>query len=102
MPAFRFAVSRAAESASVQAKNMRLAIGQPGLINRFELTRMRLVYEETELSVEMCREQVQRWRGECATAEQLASLERLERIVKQWSDDTNAVIAAVKTLLHEY
>jgi hypothetical protein len=101
MPAFRFAIGRAAESASVQAKNMRRAIAQPGLIDRFELTRMRLVYEETELSVQMCCEQVLRWRDECSTPEQVAELDRLELIVAQWLDDTGTVIAAIKTLLQE-
>jgi hypothetical protein len=101
MPAFKFAVGRAAEGASVQAKNMRLAIHQPGLVNRFDLVRMRIVYEEAVLNATMCREQVKRWRVECTTLEQHRALDRLAVTVNQWSDDSEAVIAAIKTLLHE-
>lgn len=80
---------------------MRLAISRRTPIHRFELTRMRLVYEEVELSVQMCCEQLLRWRDECSTAEQEAELDRLEVIVAQWLDDTGTVIAAIKMLLEE-
>lgn len=102
MPAFKYAVSSAAETASEQAENMRLAIERPDLINRVELARMRLVYEDTALYVDMCREQVCRWRGECATPEQTAALDQLDGLVKQWADDTKTVIDAVSSLLHEH
>ncbi|GLQ50960.1 hypothetical protein ACFFJT_07135 [Dyella flava] len=102
MPAFKFAVGRAAEGARVQAKSMRVAIKHPGLVNRFDLVRMRLVYEETALNAAMCREQVKRWRGECVTREQMMALDRLEGIVDQWSDDTDEVLEAIKALLHEH
>jgi hypothetical protein len=101
MPAFKFAIGRAAETSRVQAENMRLALRQPGLIDRFELARMRLIYEETAINIEMCREQLQRWRGECVLPEQAAGLDRLEDLVDRWADDTHAVINAVKALLHE-
>ncbi|WP_158543227.1 hypothetical protein [Dyella psychrodurans] len=80
---------------------MRLAIDQPDLIDRMELTRMRLVYEDTAQQVDMCREQLKRWCGECTTPEQVKALERLAGIVKQWADDTRLVRDAIDTLLHE-
>lgn len=101
MPAFKFAVGSAAQTSRAQAENMRLAMSQPDAIDRFELTRTRLIYEETLLNVAMCREQVQRWRSEQPTTEQLAALDPLEKLIEQWDSDTRAVIAALKTLLHE-
>jgi hypothetical protein len=59
------------------------------------------VYEEAVLNATMCREQVKRWRVECTTLEQHRALDRLAVTVNQWSDDSEAVIAAIKTLLHE-
>lgn len=101
LPAFKFAIGSAAETSRVQAENMRLAISQSSSINRFELTRMRLTFEDTILNVEMCREQVQRWRGEHPTSEQMAALDQLENTIEQWDHDTKIVISAVMTLLHE-
>jgi hypothetical protein len=101
MPAFKYAVSSAAETTHVQAENMRLAINQHDLIGRVELARMRIVYEDTALYIEMCGEQVRRWRDESATSEQVATLEQLDAVVKQWADDTQAVLDAVNALLHQ-
>jgi hypothetical protein len=100
MPAFKFAISSAAETSRTQAENMRAAMNRPGVINRFELTRMLLVYEETAVNVEMCREQLRRWRSECLTPEQATSLDQLHAMVEQWATDTEAVIDAVSTFLH--
>jgi hypothetical protein len=101
MPAFKFAISRAAETSHVQAENMRLAMEQPGSVNRFELARLRLIYDETARNVDMCREQLRRWRSECAAPEQVAALDQLDAVVEQWASDTRVVIRAVKTLLQE-
>ncbi|GGA01270.1 hypothetical protein [Dyella caseinilytica] len=101
MPAFKFAVSSAAETAHEQAEHMRLAIHQPGLINRVELARMRLVYQDTALYADMCCEQLRRWRVECTTSEEAKLLDQLDVLTQQWVEDTNAVIDAVKTLLDE-
>jgi hypothetical protein len=101
MPAFKFAISSAAETSRVQAEHMRLAISQPDSIHRFELTRMRLTYEDTAMNIKMCREQVRRWRSEHPTPEQMAALDQLAEVIEQWGRDTKLVIDAVKTLLHE-
>lgn len=101
MPAFKFAIGSAAEASRVQLENMRLAISEPGLIHRFELTRMRLTYEETALNAAMCREQVRRWRNEDLTAQQAEALDQLEEAIEQWERDTTAVIDAVRMLLHD-
>lgn len=101
MPAFKFAIGSAAEAAHTQAENMRVAVDRPDLVDRVELARMRLVYEDTALQVEMCREQLKRWCGECTTREQGIALDKLSGIVKQWSDDTELVLAAVKWLLRD-
>jgi hypothetical protein len=101
MPAFKFAIGSAAEAAHTQAENMRVAVDRPDLVDRVELARMRLVYEDTALQVEMCREQLKRWCGECTTREQGIALDKLSAIVKQWSDDTELVLAAVKWLLRD-
>jgi hypothetical protein len=101
MPAFKFAVSSAAETAREQAEHMRLAVRQPGMINRIELARMRLVYEDTALYAQMCVEQLRRWRTECTTPEQTGMLDQLDDRVRQWSNDTKAIIDAVKQLLNE-
>lgn len=100
MPAFKFAIGSAAEASRVQAENMRAAMEQTAAINRFELTRMLLVYEETAQNVELCREQLRRWRSESMTAEQAAGLDQLDLLVEQWASDTEAVIDAVGTFLH--
>lgn len=97
MPAFKYAVRSAAEAAHIQAENMRLAIHQRGLIHRVELARMRVVYEDNALYTWMCREQLQRWRSECVTTEQLAALDPLDAIVIEWANDTEAVLEAVST-----
>jgi hypothetical protein len=99
MPAFKYAVSSAAKSAREQAEHMRIAIHQPGLIDRIELARMRLVYEDSSLYAQMCGEQLQRWRPECKTPEQMRLLDQLDDLVKQWFDDTKAVMDAVQRLL---
>jgi hypothetical protein len=101
MPAFKFAISRAAETSHAQAENMRLAIASPGSVNRFELARLRLIYEETARNVDMCREQLRRWRGESTVPEQLAALDHLDAVVEQWADDTHVVIRALKVLSQE-
>jgi hypothetical protein len=101
MPAFKFAIGSAAESSRVQAENMRLALQQPGAVNRFELSRLRLIYAETARNVDMCREQLQRWRGECTVPEQRVALDQLDALVEQWSGDTNVVVDAIKVLLQE-
>jgi hypothetical protein len=101
MPAFKFAIGSAAETSRVQAENMRLAIQQPGVVNRFELIRLRLIYDETASNVDMCREQLRRWRGECAGPEQAMALDQLDALVEQWAEDTRVVIHAVKVLLQE-
>jgi hypothetical protein len=101
MPAFKYAVSTAAETARIQAENMRLAINQHDLISRVELARMRVVYEDTQLYVQMCEEQLSRWRNESTTTEQIAALDRLDVMVEQWADDTEAVLDAVTALLHQ-
>jgi hypothetical protein len=101
MPAFKFAVSRAATSAHEQAAQMRMAMQQPGSIDRIELARMRLVYEDTALYAQMCSEQVQRWRKECTTPDQAELLDRLDDVVRQWSEDTSAVLYAVRKLLSD-
>ncbi|HTV85427.1 MAG TPA: hypothetical protein VME63_08475 [Dyella sp.] len=101
MPAFKFAIGSAAEAAHTQAENMRAAIDRPDLVDRVELARMRLVYEDTALHVDMCREQLKRWCGECTTREQSVALDRLAGMVKQWSDDTQQVLDAVNWLLRE-
>jgi hypothetical protein len=100
MPAFKFAISSAAETSRAQAENMRTAMKQAGQINRFELTRMLLVYEETARNVEMCREQLQRWRREPMTLDQAALLDQLDAMVEQWATDTEVVIDAVGSFLH--
>jgi hypothetical protein len=101
MPAFKFAIGSAAEAAHTQAENMRAAVDHPDLVDRVELARMRLVYEDTAQQVAMCREQLKRWCGECATREQGIALDKLSAMVKQWSDDTQLVLAAVDWLLRE-
>ena len=101
LPAFKFAVGSAAETAHEQAENMRLAVHRSGVINRIELARMRLVYEDTARYAEMCGEQLRRWRAECTTSEQAKLLDQLEVLVVQWAADTRVVIDAVKTLLDE-
>jgi len=101
MPAFKYAVRNAAETTHVQAENMRLAINQYRLINRVELARMRVVYEDTALYTEMCWEQLQRWRSECATTEQSAALDELDAIVIEWANDTEGVLEAVDALLRQ-
>lgn len=100
MPAFKYAISGAAEASRVQAENMRAAMEQAAAINRFELTRMLLVFEETAQHVEMCREQLRRWRSEHMTPEQTAALDQLDAMVAQWASDTETVIDAVSTFLH--
>jgi hypothetical protein len=100
MPAFKFAITSAAETSRAQAENMHLAMNRPGVINRFELTRMLLVYEETAQNVEMCREQLRRWRGDCRTPEQGTALDQLDAMVAQWAADTEKVIDAVSQFLH--
>jgi hypothetical protein len=101
MPAFKYAVSSAAETARAQAENMRLAINQHDLISRVELARMRIVYEDTALYIDMCGEQVRRWRDESAASEQVTTLDQLDAIVRQWADDTQIVLDAVNALLHQ-
>jgi hypothetical protein len=101
LPAFKYAVSSAAQSAREQARNMREAVSQPGLINRIELARMQLVYQDTALYVEMCGEQLRRWRGECTTSDQAAQIDLLDEVVRQWADDTQTVIDAIKALMHD-
>jgi hypothetical protein len=101
MPAFKFAIGRAAETSHAQAENMRLAMEQPESVNRFELARLRLIYDETARNVDMCREQLRRWRGECADPDKLAALDQLDAVVEQWASDTNVVIGAIKVLLQE-
>jgi hypothetical protein len=101
MPAFKYAVSSAAESARVQADNMRLAIHQHDPISRVELARMRVVYEDTQLYIQMCEEQVSRWRSESTTSAQTATLDRLDALVEQWAEDTEVVLDAVTALLHQ-
>jgi hypothetical protein len=101
MPAFKYAVSTAAETARVQAENMRLAIDQHDLIDRVELARMRVVYEDTQLYIQMCEEQLSRWRSESMTSEEVAALDRLDAIVEQWVDDTESVLDAVNAMLHQ-
>jgi hypothetical protein len=100
MPAFKYAVGTAADAARVQAENMRLAIDQHNVIDRVELARMRVVYEDTQLYIQMCEEQLSRWRDESTTSEQIAALDRLDAIVEQWADDTETVLDAVTALLH--
>ncbi|WP_284343699.1 hypothetical protein [Dyella mobilis] len=100
LPAFRFAVGRAAKTAAEQAGNMRLAIAQPDAVDRFELARMQLVYQDTALNVAMCREQLQRWREEDVASDQQVALDLLDEIVQQWADDTQTVLDAIKTLMH--
>jgi hypothetical protein len=101
MPAFKFAVGSAAKSAKEQAQHMRMAIHQHGLIDRIELARMRLVYEDSARYAQMCGEQLQRWRPECTTPAQTQLLDQLDDLIKQWLDDTKAVIDAVQRLLNE-
>ena len=101
MPAFKFAISNAAESSRAQAQNMRVALKQPGLINRIELARLRLVYQDTAVYADMCREQLSRWRDECTTQDQAVALDRLDEIVDQWIGDTRMVIDAVNMLLRK-
>jgi hypothetical protein len=100
MPAFKYAVSSAAETAHAQAENMRRALGQQDVINRIELARMRVVYEDTALYVRMCQEQLQRWREESSSADQKAMLDRLDVIVDKWAHDIKAILDAVNVLLH--
>jgi hypothetical protein len=99
MPAFKYAVSSAAKEAHDQAHNMRLAIDERDLIDRVELARMRIVYQDTALYIDMCREQLHRWRNESTTPPQVASLDRLDAIVQQWSEDVAVVLDAVNALL---
>lgn len=99
MPAFKFAISRAAETSCVQAENMRLALDRPELINHIELARLRLVYQDTARYAQMCREQLSRWRGECVSPEQHALLDQLEQLVEQWIADTRAILDAADALL---
>jgi hypothetical protein len=101
MPAFKFAISNAAESSRAQAQNMRVALKQPGLINRIELARLRLVYQDTAVYADMCREQLSRWRDECTTQDQAVALDRMDEIVDQWIGDTRMVIDAVNMLLRK-
>jgi Tfp pilus assembly protein FimT len=101
MPAFKYAVGSAAEATREQAENMRLAIRQHDLISRVELARMHVVYEDTALYVQMCREQLRQWHDESTTPEQATMLERLDAIVKQWDDDTRTIVDAVNALLHQ-
>jgi hypothetical protein len=101
MPAFKYAIGSAAETARTQAENMCVAMERPDLVDRVELARMRMVYEDTASQVQMCRKQLQRWCGECATPEQVAALGKLADLVKRWDDDTKLVLDAVNSLLRE-
>lgn len=94
------AITGSAESVQKQARNMERLRDNFGLIGHAELMRMQRVYGENTEYVELYREQLRRWRSEATTTDQIATIDRLDGVVDQWSQDVLDVLRSVNALLN--